>query len=173
MPERSLYVLSPIAALDEIWEIEATEQPGQEFVIRVGEFSCRAFGTLNDHELDANIDGHRQTAVVVPGTEAFSIVSDEGTAEFSIVEPDLGIEEIHDDGSGFKEPMKGTVVDIRVEVGESVRAGDTIVIMEAIKMEHAIKAPVDGTVTDVYFAVGDLVDGGSDLVGFEPSPSTD
>ena len=69
--------------------------------------------------------------------------------------------------------MKGTVVDIRVEVGESVRAGDTIVIMEAIKMEHAIKAPVDGTVTDVYFAVGDLVDGGSDLVGFEPSPSTD
>jgi 3-methylcrotonyl-CoA carboxylase alpha subunit len=54
-----------------------------------------------------------------------------------------------------------------------VAAGDTLVIMEAMKMEHAIKAPGDGLVTEIFYMKGDLVDGGSDLISFEVlSPDT-
>ncbi|MEC7555435.1 MAG: acetyl-CoA carboxylase biotin carboxyl carrier protein subunit, partial [Pseudomonadota bacterium] len=82
-------------------------------------------------------------------------------------EVDLGQELAHDDGTHFKAPMNGTVVDVLVNAGDQVAAGDTLVIMEAMKMEHAVKALVDGTVTDVYVAKGELVDGGVDLIGFD------
>jgi 3-methylcrotonyl-CoA carboxylase alpha subunit len=84
---------------------------------------------------------------------------------------DLGEEVEHDDGSGFKAPMNGTVVEILVNAGDKVAAGDTLVIMEAMKMEHAIKAPVAGTVNEIYYSKGDLVDGGADLLAFEPMDS--
>ena len=48
-----------------------------------------------------------------------------------------------------------------------MEAGATLAIMEAMKMEHAIKAPSAGTVTDVFYNIGDLVDGGADLLTFE------
>ena len=83
---------------------------------------------------------------------------------------DLGEEVEHDDGSGFKAPMNGTVVDILVTKGEIVSAGDTLVIMEAMKMEHAIKAQVDGLISEVFYIKGDLVEGGADLLSFEPLP---
>jgi len=44
------------------------------------------------------------------------------------------------------------------------------VIMEAMKMEHAIKAPVDGLISEIFYGKGDLVDGGADLLAFEPLP---
>ena len=61
--------------------------------------------------------------------------------------------------------MNGTVVDVLVNAVIKY-AGDTLVIMEAMKMEHAVKALVDGTVTDVYVAKGELV-GGALPVGFD------
>ncbi|MEC8492065.1 MAG: acetyl-CoA carboxylase biotin carboxyl carrier protein subunit, partial [Pseudomonadota bacterium] len=51
-------------------------------------------------------------------------------------------------------------------------SGSTLAIMEAMKMEHAIKAPAAGTVTDVFYSIGDLVDGGADLLNFTPVEQT-
>ena len=52
--------------------------------------------------------------------------------------------------------MPGTVVAVAVADGDTVEAGDTIVTVEAMKMEHALTAPVSGTVR-IEVAVGDLV----------------
>ena len=54
-------------------------------------------------------------------------------------------------------PMPGTVLDVRAKVGESVRAGDTLGVLEAMKMELALKAPHDGTVTTVDATAGQQV----------------
>jgi 3-methylcrotonyl-CoA carboxylase alpha subunit len=64
-------------------------------------------------------------------------------------------------------PMPGKIVAVNVTDGASVRAGDVLVVLEAMKMEHAIKAPVDGTVSAVHYGVGDQVDEGVDLIDFE------
>jgi 3-methylcrotonyl-CoA carboxylase alpha subunit len=65
--------------------------------------------------------------------------------------------------------MNGTIVQVLVEPGQLVKAGDTLLIMEAMKMEHAIQADTDGEVTEVYYQTGDLVDGGASLLQFEPA----
>ena len=68
---------------------------------------------------------------------------------------------------GFAAPMPGVIVEVRVEPGEQVAAGHTLVVMEGMKMEHHVSAPCDGTVTEVLVAPGDQVDNGSPLLVFE------
>jgi propionyl-CoA carboxylase alpha chain len=59
---------------------------------------------------------------------------------------------------GLATPVPGTVTQVLVGPGDTVAAGDTLVILEAMKMEHRIKADGDGVVAEVRVAVGDSVD---------------
>jgi acetyl/propionyl-CoA carboxylase alpha subunit len=61
-------------------------------------------------------------------------------------------------------PMPATVVRVEVSAGAVVRHGDTLVILEAMKMELPIRASVDGTVTAVHCKPGDLVQPGVALI---------
>ncbi len=61
-------------------------------------------------------------------------------------------------------PMPGTVAQLRVGPGEAVTAGETLVVLESMKMEIAVQSPGDGTVAAVLVAVGDQVDRGAALV---------
>ncbi|XVX22042.1 biotin/lipoyl-containing protein [Actinomycetota bacterium] len=70
-------------------------------------------------------------------------------------------------GNGVKAPLSGSVSKVLVEKGQSVQAGETLVVLEAMKMETEITAPADGVVSEVAVKVGDTVTGGQVLVGFE------
>ena len=61
-------------------------------------------------------------------------------------------------------PMPGTILDVLVKTGQRVRQGQTLMIMEAMKMEHRIQAPKAGEVTAVHFQTGERVDMGENLV---------
>lgn len=67
-------------------------------------------------------------------------------------------------GTAVKAPLPGTVLDINVTVGQEVKAADTAVTLEAMKMENAIKAGVDGKVASISVAKGDAVLEGAVLV---------
>lgn len=69
-------------------------------------------------------------------------------------------------GAGEKvaAPMPGTIVSVNVSDGQSVKKGDVLVVLEAMKMENEIKAPVDGTITSVAVNKGESVDTGATLV---------
>ncbi len=54
-------------------------------------------------------------------------------------------------------PMNGQVVSVQVQEGEAVKIGQTLLVIEAMKMEHSVVAPLDGTVAGVYVQVGDQV----------------
>ncbi|MDQ3095546.1 MAG: biotin/lipoyl-binding protein, partial [Actinomycetota bacterium] len=71
------------------------------------------------------------------------------------------------DGS-VSAPMPGTVLAVNVTVGAVVVEGQTMAVMEAMKMELALKAPITGTVTDVDVVVGDQVDRGARLFAVAP-----
>ena len=64
-------------------------------------------------------------------------------------------------------PMQGTIVKVNVEVGQAVEAGDTVVILEAMKMENTVNAEKSGVVTAVNVATGDQVGGGDVVVEIE------
>ena len=65
-------------------------------------------------------------------------------------------------------PLPGQVIAIRVEASQHVNAGQELVVVEAMKMEHAISAPSDGVVRTVLCVVGDQVERGQPLVDFDP-----
>ena len=67
-------------------------------------------------------------------------------------------------GEPVKSPMPGTILDIKVKVGQAVKAGDVLVILEAMKMENEIKAAKDGTITSVDVSKSESVDTGAVLV---------
>jgi 3-methylcrotonyl-CoA carboxylase alpha subunit len=69
---------------------------------------------------------------------------------------------------GLNAPMPGKVVRVMVAAGEQVSRGQTLMVLEAMKMEHAITAPGDGKVAAVYFAEGDQVAEGAELLQLEP-----
>ncbi|MEZ5137127.1 MAG: acetyl-CoA carboxylase biotin carboxyl carrier protein subunit [Acidimicrobiales bacterium] len=70
-----------------------------------------------------------------------------------------------DDGSGgVVAPLPGRVVAVLVAAGDTVAAGDELVVLEAMKVEHRLSAPGAGVVSAVLVAVGDTVDAHAPLV---------
>ena len=63
-----------------------------------------------------------------------------------------------------KAPMPGNILDVKVAAGASVKAGDVLVILEAMKMENEISAPQDGTIASVNVRKGDVVNSGDLLI---------
>ena len=68
------------------------------------------------------------------------------------------------DGHAIKTPLPGVIIDVKVNVGDTVAKGQTVVVLEAMKMENNINADRDGKVTDIRVAKGDTVADGAVLV---------
>jgi methylmalonyl-CoA carboxyltransferase small subunit len=64
-------------------------------------------------------------------------------------------------------PMAGTVVEVLIEAGADVKSGDTLFVLEAMKMETEVTAPKDGKVKSVDVVVGDAVQGGQVLIEWD------
>lgn len=67
-------------------------------------------------------------------------------------------------GTTVEAPMPGKVLSVKAAVGQAVKFGEPLVIMEAMKMETEIVAPADGTVSQVLVNTGDSVDTGAAMV---------
>ncbi len=70
------------------------------------------------------------------------------------------------EGTGAKvlAPLPGTILDVKVNVGDTVKSGDTVIILEAMKMQNNIEAECDGTITSILVTKGDTVMEGAALV---------
>ena len=67
-------------------------------------------------------------------------------------------------GEAVNAPMPGNILKVNVNVGDAVKSGTVLVVLEAMKMENEIMAPKDGTVTQVLVSKGSTVDTGAPLV---------
>ena len=64
-------------------------------------------------------------------------------------------------------PMPGKIVAVKAKAGDSVKKGDVVIVLEAMKMENEIMSPRDGVVAGVHVAKGDSVDSGKVLVSLQ------
>ena len=60
-------------------------------------------------------------------------------------------------GAELKAPMAGTILDVKVSVGQTVNVGDVVCILEAMKLENEIVSPADGVITQVNISKGQNV----------------
>jgi biotin carboxyl carrier protein len=68
---------------------------------------------------------------------------------------------------GVKSPLPGVILDVKVKVGDTVKRGQTVIILEAMKMENQINADKDGVVKDIPVSKGESVLEGTDLIIIE------
>jgi 3-methylcrotonyl-CoA carboxylase alpha subunit len=104
------------------------------------------------------------SADVVRDGEELHVFADGDHRRFTQVDPISRAGEADEDEDRLCAPMPGKVIAIHAAAGDRVRRGQPLLVLEAMKMEHAIVAPHDGTVEEVRYRIGDQVDEGATLV---------
>ncbi|MCY3643144.1 MAG: ATP-grasp domain-containing protein [Acidimicrobiaceae bacterium] len=122
--------------------------------------------------LDFEWSGRRIGYAVAADGDRVHLTGDSETVTVTVL-PRFGAPEGGPATGGFAAPMPGVIVEVRVQAGDQVTAGSTLVVMEGMKMEHHVSAPCDGTVTEVLVAAGDQVDNGTPLLVFDPTGPSD
>ena len=156
----------PVMMDDESFMISITDG-NHDQVITAGDQQWNAHGELTGDDLEVEINGHRQQVVIAEQEESFVLYTKKGARSFTLIKPDLGDHSEDGAESDCRAPMNGTVVEVSVKAGDQVKEGQTLLILEAMKMQHTVRAPADGTVSQVFYAAGDLVEGGAELIEFE------
>ena len=125
---------------------------------------------LGEHQASVGRDG-RLIIQLANGTSGHATVAKVGDVwwvhfeghTFCLERIEPGASE-SEDGGGLTAPMPGKVLDVLVEVGQLVESGQTLMVLEAMKMEHRILASTAGQVTGVHFTAGEQVQQGSVLL---------
>ncbi|OGD14393.1 MAG: hypothetical protein A2V76_05305 [Candidatus Aminicenantes bacterium RBG_16_63_14] len=135
-----------------VLEAEVRRISANELQFRLGGRTLRAHLVRDGERTFVSVDGRDFVVSEFRPETGRRGEGDEKTAETSL---------------RVKSPMPGKVTNIAVSEGEEVRKNQTLVIVEAMKMENEIKTAIDGVVTKIHVAVGDLVDSERPLIEVE------
>ena len=116
-----------------------------------------------DNFIDAEIYGSRYRSKVSKDKNLLLLQTYKGDVLFKIL-PKFKIQELGIVEGGLNAPMPGKVVEVKIKKGSSVKKGDTLVILEAMKMEHKVSAPSNGKISKVLISQGDQVENGQTLI---------
>ena len=151
---------------DETHRIEYSLRRDGGFTLGSGETVLVHEWTPDDIELE--VDGRRLRAAVTVADGVGYVTLGRTTVTLP-VKPRFAVPGSELPTGGLVAPMPGSVIELRCAVGDTVDAGQVLVVLEAMKMEHHITAPFAGTVTELPIAVGDQVENGALLLTIEES----
>ena len=149
------------------------EYEGQEIKVeysqkRNGQFSfsdnkvAQIYSSDNE-SIDVMFDGKRHISKITSSKNNILVHMPYGDVMLN-VKPKFTLPGLEVATGGLVAPMPGKVIDIKVKKGKKVKAGDTLVILEAMKMEHSIKAAEDGVVSELLISINDQVENGALLM---------
>ena len=149
------------------------EYEGQEIKVeysqkRNGQFSfsdnkvAQIYSSDNE-SIDIMFDGKRHISKITSSENNILVHMPYGDVMLN-VKPKFILPGLEVAAGGLVAPMPGKVIDIKVKKGKKVKAGDTLVILEAMKMEHSIKATEDGVVSELLISINDQVENGALLM---------
>ena len=117
----------------------------------------------NNSGIDIEIEDKRFFSKVTRKDKNLIIHGPWGDILFKIMPRFKSVSQEVKDG-GLIAPMPGKVIDLKVKVGSKIKKGDTLVILEAMKMEHTVKATEDGVIDELFISNHDQVENGALLM---------
>ena len=117
------------------------------------------------------LDEARISAQSWKNNETVYVFTDNGRDEIILADIMAHVGEENAAVGSLKSPMPGQVVAFKVAVGDSVKKGEPLAVIEAMKIEHTITAPTDGVVAELLFGAGDLVADGDELLRIDSEDS--
>ena len=135
-----------------------------DYVIRTGGQVVRASGQLEaDGKLTAIMDTVQRRVDVVEDHDHLVIFETGNTCRLKRLSD--GGQSTEEEATGnLISPMPGTIIEVMASEGQQVKKGDTLLVLEAMKIEHTIVAPHDGTVQALHYQAGDMVEEGVELL---------
>ncbi len=112
--------------------------------------------TVNGNVYDVTVEENAGGAVAAPKAPVKAAPVAAPKAPASVASGSQG-------GVKVNSPMPGKILGVKANVGQAVKKGEVILILEAMKMENEVVAPEDGTVASINVAVGDSVEAGDVL----------
>jgi 3-methylcrotonyl-CoA carboxylase alpha subunit len=129
------------------------------------QFEARPLGGARHEVRLAGGDGDRRTVLTVyAGPERYAVFADAGQAQVAEYDPIAHAGDHAGEAGRLTAPMPGKVIAFHVKAGDSVKRGQPLAVMEAMKMEHTLHAPRDGRVLELLYAAGDQVAEGGELL---------
>ena len=148
--------------------ITATYASTRDGSFRLGDGRRARIHAWSPEGIDVEIDSRRASSRITRSGDRIVVHGPRGDLELRI-QPRFVIPGRGDADAGFVARMPGKVIDLRVAVGDTVQAGQTLLVLEAMKMEHPMRATEDGIVREVRVAQGDQVESGAVLLVVEPA----
>lgn len=130
-----------------------------------------SYGSSDAHNHTLWLEGARISAQSWVHNETVYVFTDSGRDEITLIDIMAHVGEESAAVGSLKSPMPGQVVAFKVAVGDSVKKGEPLAVIEAMKIEHTITAPTDGVVAELLFAAGDSVADGDELLRIDTEAS--
>jgi len=139
------------------YEVEIAEVEGNIAKVNVN-------GIPFEIELQKPINAAKHPTMNTPKVQAPKPAAPVAAATLSAPTAAASVQAAAGAGTPLKAPLPGTVIDVKVQVGQQVNVGDTVLVLEAMKMQNNIEAETAGQVTSVTVKVGDTVMEGTVLL---------
>ncbi|MDJ0852675.1 MAG: carbamoyl-phosphate synthase L chain ATP-binding protein, partial [Myxococcota bacterium] len=135
---------------------------------RFGDGTTARVHAWREEGIDAEVGGRRVRARITRDGPRLFVHGPAGDLAF-VQRPRFVLPGADDTEGGFVAQMPGKVIELRVAAGDRVSAGDTVLVLEAMKMEHPMRASEDGVVSEVRVVEGEQVEAGTLLLVVEPA----
>ena len=157
---------------DDVFQIQVTQKEATHFLVAIDQtnFALRIHESSNEGRMTLSIDGQRMTLFANHQTNALFLQQGTQTSFYQDITYDrIQLEDVAK-ADQVTSPMSGKVLKILTAQGNASSNGETLIIVEAMKLEHQLTSPRDGVVSTIHVAEGDQVGPDQLLLELEPQP---
>ena len=133
-------------------------------LLQIGEINQALVWQAQGDTVQLQWGDQRLHAHVYAAKDQWHVFADRGSCSLHFIDPLAHAAQGAAASGNLSAPMPGKLLSFAVKVGDKVKAGQALAVMEAMKMEHTVAAPADGTVAELLYAPGDQVHEGAPLL---------
>jgi 3-methylcrotonyl-CoA carboxylase alpha subunit len=161
---KSSHWISRYQCAEELVEAQIVPLDKNQFKLILNDKEHLIDAQLNGDELSIELEQKRYKATIENQKEQCTLYNEQGQVSIKRYQWGKSDTKALPHKGQLTAPMPSTVVAILKSIGEQVKAGDGLIVLEAMKMEHTIHAPADGILTEIFYSVGAQVNEGAELL---------